>query len=246
MDRTALPETLDLCALRRALACDGFVHVPAVIDAASLAAIASRIDRAADGRSGWLDRFRLRRELSPEASMRRQVEIYRPVMLFPGLRQSVAWRVCRELAAQLGDCRHYVYDHAIYKLPGSDYATDWHQDLVYGAHHGDQSSLHFWVPLQRTTVEMGAMRYAVGSHLAPVLPHENTHKDRYGVDEARVRARYAVVEQTCEPGDVVIHRPTTLHGAGANRSSLTRKAWILHFSNQTLTKRALRYLAAGL
>ena len=59
----------------------------------------------------------------------RSPEINEAVKLLPELRETQVYQRCRQLARQLiGAPVGYTYDHAIYKLPHNDAATDWHQD----------------------------------------------------------------------------------------------------------------------
>ena len=189
----------------------------------------------------------LRRDLSDGAvrTKPRQPEVTRPTLVAPSLKQTAVYAACRDIAADLLGCRaHYLFDHAIYKMPWSDTETPWHQDLAYlGRFAGTIRSLHFWIPLQDTSVEGGALRFVPGSHRWALLDHGRAYERNPHVLRAMrspdVRSAEAV---PLRRGDVSIHTSRTLHASGPNRTDGPRKAWIIHFGDTSVVSKHLMKL----
>lgn len=121
----------------------------------------------------------------------------------------------------------WYFDQAFIKEADSLVRTAFHQDLGYWTCKGDQICT-FWIPLDRVTMDNGAMGYVPGSHrwegrfkanrflsrkalpgqLGEDLPHIEADEEKYGV-----------VYCPCEPGDVVVHHVRTVHGSTGNRTA---------------------------
>ncbi len=189
----------------------------------------------------------LRRDLSDDAvrTTPRQPEVTRPTLVAPSLKQTAVYAACRDLAADLLGCRaHYLFDHAIYKMPWSDTETPWHQDLAYlGRFAGSIRSLHFWIPLQDTSVEGGALRFVPGSHRWALLDHGRAYEHNPHVLQA-IRSTDVLSAEAVplSRGDVSIHTSRTLHASGPNRTAGTRKAWIIHFGDRSAASKHLMKL----
>jgi hypothetical protein len=158
------------------------------------------------------------------------LEINHTAELEPELANTLTFRRCHELAAALLDSPvEHRFDHAIYKPAFNGRATAWHQD---GAYTDDPTLLtvHFWVPVQDVTVEMGCMQFIPGSHREPLRRHHRLEQLRHvhaleadNVDPARA------VACPLRAGDATVHFWRTLHYTGPNLTPLPRLAWSLEF-----------------
>jgi ectoine hydroxylase-related dioxygenase (phytanoyl-CoA dioxygenase family) len=124
-------------------------------------------------------------------------------------------------------------DSVLVKEPGARERTEWHQDLSYFHVDGDQLCTT-WVPLDPTTEETGAMRFARGSHrwgrtfrpnlFVTTTPLPGTDGDEVpDVDVLAAAGEVEVLTFATEPGDLTVHHARTLHAAGPNRSTDRRR-----------------------
>ncbi len=121
-------------------------------------------------------------------------------------------------------------DSVLVKEPGALERTAWHQDLSYFHVDGEQLCTT-WCPLDRVGSETGAVRYARGSHrwdevyrpnlFVSTMPIPGTEGAL--VPDVDALASAEILTFDTEPGDVVVHHARTLHAAGGNRSSSTRR-----------------------
>ncbi len=121
-------------------------------------------------------------------------------------------------------------DSVLVKEPGALERTAWHQDLSYFHVDGEQLCTT-WCPLDPVGPETGAVRYARGSHrwdavyrpnlFVSTMPIPGTEGDLVPDVDALSAAEILTFETG--PGDVVVHHARTLHAAGGNRSSSTRR-----------------------
>ncbi len=125
----------------------------------------------------------------------------------------------------------FFHDHVLVKEPGTSVVTPWHQDLPYYCVDGRQN-VSFWITLDPVARET-AMECVAGSH------RWNLHRakrfdetDLYENDNAREmpdidrrRGELDVVGWAMEPGDAVAFSFRTIHGAPANISSISRRAF---------------------
>ena len=126
---------------------------------------------------------------------------------------------------------HLYEDSVLVKEPGTAEETAFHQDLSYFHLEGDRICT-MWVPLDEVTAETGAIVYLRGSHLAGDVYRPNyfvTAEPLAGTEGIPVPDLRPdddhpdLVSFDIHPGDIVVHHAATLHGAGANRSSTTRR-----------------------
>jgi ectoine hydroxylase-related dioxygenase (phytanoyl-CoA dioxygenase family) len=219
---------------RHDLETNGFVALRKVFDARELAAVEVTLDELLLG-SAYAG-YAGRRELSASAQSRgpRQPEFSRPTLAARHLKRSPVFIKCREIATTLlGRPAHHLFDHAIYKMPKNETATPWHQDLAYlGRFATEIRSLHFWIPMQDTSVDGGAMRFIPGSHKWALARHVPAFASNPHVLQASHPETLAGDAVPLDRGDVTIHTHLTMHGAGPNRSDMIRKAWIIHFGDK--------------
>lgn len=148
------------------------------------------------------------------------------------LRHSPAFEIANAIADEyFSAATSCSFDHLIQKRPQSP-PIDWHQDQIYKKSVRRMKTIHFWIPLQDTPVELAPMEYLPGSHLSDELV-SHTEKDEssyLGADVSNDDVKEAVL-MPCKKGDMLIHHPMVLHRSLANTTQDTvRYAWILHFS----------------
>lgn len=138
------------------------------------------------------------------------------------------------LAARLMGSRtaRFFHDHVLVKQAGTSTVTPWHQDLPYYPVEGTQS-VSFWTaldPVARDTV----MECVAGSHRwgkgfrptrfdgTPLYPRDGFEQMP---DIEAKRSELKIVGWDMEPGDAIAFNFRTVHGAPANRSARTRRAF---------------------
>jgi len=124
-------------------------------------------------------------------------------------------------------------DSVLVKEPGALERTVWHQDLGY--FHVDAEQLcTTWCPLDPVTEMTGGMVFARGSHrwgatfrpnlfVSPTPIPGTVGESVPDVDALVAAGEVELVTFALEPGDVTVHHARTLHAAGGNRSTDTRR-----------------------
>lgn len=128
-----------------------------------------------------------------------------------------------------------LHDQLFVKEPGTRNRTRWHNDLPYWPIRGRQI-VSFWVALDRTTKGSGALEFIAGSHLwnrwfqPETFGATGTHKgyernpDYEPIpDFEETRDSYEIASWDLEPGDVYAFHALTVHGAGGNLLTGTRR-----------------------
>ena len=104
------------------------------------------------------------------------------------------------------------------KPPGVSNTLRWHQDVSYFP-FDPNNQIAVWLPFDRVTKDSGAMIYALGSHLRPLMASVDLHTNKPYAGETREvipdePENQQVMEM--EPGDVLIHDGRTWHTSGPN------------------------------
>ncbi len=119
------------------------------------------------------------------------------------------------------------HEQVLFKPPGAD-ASFWHQDMYFWPLETDRS-LGTWMPLTDVSEEMGALRYARGSHRLGDL-------GQHSIDEASEAFFDSVIAENgleavqlpaVGAGDLCVHNGWIIHGAAANRSDRMREAVVV-------------------
>jgi ectoine hydroxylase-related dioxygenase (phytanoyl-CoA dioxygenase family) len=158
------------------------------------------------------------------------LEINQTVDLEPRLADTLTYRRCASLAERLlGRRVEHRFDHAIYKPPFNGAATSWHQDEAYALER-KILSVHFWVPLQDVTRDMGCMEFIPGSHRGALGRHHRRDRlrDAHALELVGLDTS-ASVPCPIRAGDATVHFPRTVHYTGPNRTGTPRMAWALEF-----------------
>ncbi len=125
------------------------------------------------------------------------------------------------------------YDQLFVKEPGSVERTPWHQDLPYWPVSGDQV-VSIWVPFDAATPENGVVSYVKGSHRWGKTYRPQAFDERNAgafaaspydsmPDIDAEPGRFELLSWSLEPGDVLIHKGLTIHGAPGNRTTDRRR-----------------------
>ena len=158
------------------------------------------------------------------------LEINQTVELQPRLADTLTFRRCASLAERLlGRPVEHRFDHAIYKPPFNGAATSWHQDEAYALER-KILSVHFWVPLQDVTRDMGCMEFIPGSHRGALGRHHRRDRlrDAHALELVGLDTSQSV-PCPIRAGDATLHFPRTVHYTGPNRTGSPRLAWALEF-----------------
>jgi ectoine hydroxylase-related dioxygenase (phytanoyl-CoA dioxygenase family) len=139
------------------------------------------------------------------------------------------------IAAELMDVRgvRLYHDRALIKEPGG-YPTPWHKDHYnwpLATHH----TVKMWLALVDIPLEMGAMRFASGSHHSAMFPEVPLSYDSEELFERLLRDHMIpIVSYAMRAGDATFHSGATLHSALANSSGLRREVLaITYFADGT-------------
>lgn len=128
------------------------------------------------------------------------------------------------------------YDQLVCKPPRRDDAVfHWHQDLAYWPKTSDPRTATFWLALDETDVDNGAVHFVDGSHReADLRAHRPLFADRGDNHSllARLEANDRPRHARLMPGDCTIHHERTLHGSPGNRSDRWRRGYVLAFRSR--------------
>ncbi len=128
-------------------------------------------------------------------------------------------RIAAELM-QVKGVRMY-HDQALYKEPGGG-LTPWHADKYYWPVDRD-TMCTAWIPLQATTLDMGALGFSAGSHhFVYGRDLEISDESERALQEALEIQRFPYKVGAFELGEVSFHWGWTFHNAGPNVSDKAR------------------------
>ncbi len=136
-------------------------------------------------------------------------------------------------AAVMGSEKAYLAVDALFvKEPNTPNHTPWHHDQPYLWLDGTQVC-SFWIPLDRVTIDSGAVEWIPGSHrwgkwFKPKGFEPGKYDDYPDIfeeipDFEAERDKHRIVHFDTEPGDVIAHHLLTLHHSPGNRTSDRRR-----------------------
>jgi ectoine hydroxylase-related dioxygenase (phytanoyl-CoA dioxygenase family) len=170
-------------------------------------------------------------------------QITRPSLLHNAFKVNEAIENGAAQAALLMGVRRAMmcFDMLIYKEPGNEVATPWHQDHAYsegGAAPKNLmphplSTVQMWIALDDADAESGCMHFIPRGHLGPTLEHEWTSDETM----LRIKDEQTAIDLSaavCCPlraGDATAHGPNTPHFTPGNKSpTRPRRAYIITFA----------------
>jgi ectoine hydroxylase-related dioxygenase (phytanoyl-CoA dioxygenase family) len=221
---------------------EGFVKLPAVLDAESLDAlravcIAAESDLS-DGLLGQTtddpllaERFAYQRDQRFEAMWSNSLDLR---LRYPEVARLVTdlAGVARQL---VGDPDVKVFWDKTFVKPPVQVGTResvWHQDYPYNP-IDRRGMLTIWLAVEDVPAESGALRFVPRSHRLGPLGRFDLVSGEHGLtDILRPDDLDLVGEPVTVPlraGDATVHDALTLHGAGPNLSKRPRRAWTVVF-----------------
>jgi len=196
----------------------GFVHLPAVVDAARLADLVANLEEIvrAEGLtdSAWQGKWRARYQDGDRFTLKTLPK------LAARSERWKQWLSSREIVGPIealsGKPMQQVDAMLLIKPPETGQAFPPHQDAAYYA--PDQADYIIAVlHLHPTTTENGALRFLPGSHKSGLVEHNRkgkAHLPQYDMAD--------LVEVCAQPGDLVCCSIYTVHGSLPNRSDAPR------------------------
>ena len=150
---------------------------------------------------------------------------------------TLAKRFAKIAADLMGvDAVRLYHDVAINKQAGGGY-TPWHQDQYYWP----MDTLHtvtMWMPLVDTTLEMGTLAFASGSHKDGMLMSAGVSDEAHIHYEKVIRERdLPLVTGELHAGDATFHGGWTLHSApgNASRNAARQVITVVYFADGAYT-----------
>jgi ectoine hydroxylase-related dioxygenase (phytanoyl-CoA dioxygenase family) len=150
------------------------------------------------------------------------------------------------------------YDYLLVKFPGPGNKTPWHQDLPFYPVAG-REIVSLWIAMDPVTQLSGGVTYVAGSHLwgRQFQPQAFSGASSFAgttyetiPDIDGEPDKYRLLHWDLDPGDCLVHHVLTVHGAPANRASITRRGlavrWMgadVRFDPRERTAPAIRAMA---
>jgi phytanoyl-CoA hydroxylase len=208
---------------------DGYVVIPDVVDARTLAGIVAETDRFEADVEAFLSGLDDERLSIAEAGAITFTThlVNRSARLKAFARHPYFTGVCADL---VGPDVNLYWDQAVYKKPEKPRRFPWHQDNGY-AFVEPQQYLTCWVALTDATAGNGCPQVARGLHRAGTLAH--TYVEPLGWECLTDPDDVAVAEVGA--GGVVVFSSLTPHLTGPNLTGAVRKAYILQYAPQGAT-----------
>jgi phytanoyl-CoA hydroxylase len=203
---------------------DGFVVVPDVFDAATVAGIVDEIDGFEAGVEAFLRAEDGERFSIAEAGAITFTThlVTRSPRLAAFARHPFFTGACADL---VGPDVNLYWDQAVYKKPEKPRRFPWHQDNGY-AYVEPQQYLTCWVALTDATADNGCPQVAPGLHRRGTLRHR--YVDPLGWE--CLTGYDAAVTAEVGAGGVVVFSSLTPHLTGPNLTDGVRKAYILQYA----------------
>lgn len=199
-------------------AADGYVVIPAVFDATTIARMQAEIDPFQERACVALH------QLNPARQP--------PFTVTKHLVPRSAWlqRLCRSgalpmIAADLiGPCVRLYWEQAVYKDPVVSGDFEWHQDngktFISPQHY-----ITCWIAMTDVTEESGCLSVASDLHKRGTLRHWRSDRGWVCLDETPV----SCTSVPMRAGDVAVFSSVTVHKTFPNRSGATRKAYVVQY-----------------
>ena len=217
------PYLLDEHAISR-FRSDGFIRLPHVLSAATLADYGPDVSRLVDEGNKLKSVPLAERSLYDQAF----IQVGNLWTRSDRVREFAFSRRLARIAAELMGTRgvRMWHDQALYKEPGGGF-TPWHVDQQYWP-MASPHSITAWIPLQAVPMEMGPLCFGRGSHRRRIGRELeiSAESEAYIAHEVREQ-KIDEVQEPYELGDVSFHLGWTLHRAGPNRTETPRRVFTI-------------------
>ena len=125
------------------------------------------------------------------------------------------------------------HDQALYKEPSGG-VTPWHADQYYWP-LSNAHTVTAWIPLQATSMDMGPLGFARGSHkfeMGRDIAISDESEEKIG--RSMKEQNYPLDESPFDLGEVSFHYCWTFHRAGRNVSELPRAVMTIIYMDQDI------------
>ncbi len=211
----------DPAHLRDAYDRDGYVVVPDLIDAGTMAELRRRLDGlCAGGQDAPNSSFEEAKVLRKLTNLAPMDDVFRGVAAHPDILALVA-----ALTGAQGVLLHS--DQAFLKPAFHGSAKPMHQDNAYFKVEPMSAGVTCWLAIDDATTENGCMRYIPGSHRRGLVAHNAIAGTPHlvPIEQEPVASRPCPIPA----GAAIFHHLLVLHESHANRSSRPRRSWAMHF-----------------
>lgn len=219
---------------------EGFLAIPKLADAKTVAAIGAVYDAMLDGEIDVTPTD------NPLGMITRQIMM--PSRYHEMFRSNPALDSAREIAKVL--LKHQapkpIFDMLIYKEPGHTATTPWHQDFSYsvmphapaGVSIPTDEIVQFWLALDVVDERNGCMHFVPAAHRQPMLEHyvasgapDYSQRLLAIRDPAGSLALETAVACPLEAGGATVHNYGTPHFTSGNTTTdCRRRAYIFNYS----------------
>jgi phytanoyl-CoA dioxygenase PhyH len=203
---------------------DGFIRLPGVLPSEVLARYSPELDRLVDEGNRLKDIPLEKRTLYDQAF----IQVCNLWTRSERVRELAFNKRLARIAAELMGTRgvRMWHDQALYKEPSGAF-TPWHVDQQYWP-MSNPNSVTAWIPLQPVPMEMGPLCFGRGSHRKHIgrdleISIESEQQIRDEVKKQKIDE----VQEPFELGDVSFHLGWTLHRAGPNTTTSTRRVFTI-------------------
>jgi hypothetical protein len=205
---------------------DGFLHLPGFIPDDELAPVLRDADHLVEkGIGGYFgdDRY----DYSNQGKTLRRINALFEEDMPDSFRLLLAYPPLLGAISQLMDGDAFAASvHAmVVKVPHEGVPVPWHQDPVR-VHRFPAFNVDVY--LDESNEENGCLYAIPGSHLAGYFPAEKRAEVMESWTLGRKEDAPGAVPVICQPGDVVVHATTVLHGSFENNSDMTRRTLYYH------------------
>jgi phytanoyl-CoA hydroxylase len=129
------------------------------------------------------------------------------------------------MEALIGPDLYLYHSKLLMKAAHDGTPIPWHQDWGYWRHYSRQpTQVNCMLAIDPATEANGAVRFVPGSHAAGAVEHQDLLSSSFNIGLEGGLDAFPNEMMTMEPGDGVFFGALVIHGSGANRSALDRRA----------------------
>lgn len=210
---------------------DGFIHLPEILPAATVAAyepeISAQVVTLNTEHRPLAERSTFKRAFLQVMNLWRHSE---------SIRRLVFSRRLAQVAAQLLDVAsvRLYHDQALYKEPGGG-PTPWHADQYYWPFDSDRTCT-LWLPLHDVSPAMGPLSFATGSHRLDLGRDQAISDESEKIIQANLaNATLDVASEPFAIGDASVHQGWTFHRAEPNTTNTPRRVLTIIYLDADIT-----------